>query len=72
MGTAAASSNDRVRRLQGHDVNRHRNVFCKASVAVIQEIGIDLVAGFGLGDAAADRLYLPGDVAAEDLMLRPH
>ena len=60
-----------VRRLQRHDVDWHRNVFCKAAVSVVQEIGIDLVAGLELGNAAADRLDLPGNVDAEDLMFRP-
>jgi hypothetical protein len=38
---------------------------------VVQEIGIGLVAGLELGNAAADHLYLPGNVDAEDLMFRP-
>ncbi len=53
-----------VRRLQRHDVRRPRNVFCKAAVAVVQEIGIDLVARLESGDAATDRLHLPGDIDA--------
>jgi hypothetical protein len=60
-----------VRRLQRHDVRRHRNVFGKAAVAVVQEIGVDLVAGLEPGNAAAGRLHLPGNVDAEDLMFRP-
>ena len=60
-----------VRRLQRHDVNWHRNVFCEAAVAVVQEIGVDLVAGLEPGDAAADRLHLPGNVDAEDRVFWP-
>ena len=51
--------------------DRHRNVFCEAPVAVIQEIGIDLVADFELRYAAADGLYQSGNVAAEDPIFRP-
>ena len=60
-----------VRRLQRHNVHRHRHVFGEAAVAVVQEVGVDLVAGLEPGDAAADRLDLPGDVDAEDPMFRP-
>ena len=38
---------------------------------MVQEIGIDLVAGLEPGNAAADRLHLPGNVDAEDPMFRP-
>ena len=37
---------------------------------MIQEAGIDLVAGLELGNAVAERLHLPGNVAAEDSVLR--
>jgi hypothetical protein len=33
---------------------------------VVQEVGIDLIAGLESGHAAADRLHLPGDVDAVD------
>jgi hypothetical protein len=54
-------------RLQRHGVHRHRGVFGEAAVAVVQEVGIDLVAGLEPGDAAAGRLHLPGDVDARIL-----
>jgi hypothetical protein len=57
-------------RLQRHSVHRHRGVVGKAAVAVVQEVGVDLVAGLEPGGAAAGRLDLPGDVDAQDLVLR--
>lgn len=70
IGTAVASSNDRFAGFNDMTPARHRNVFGKAAVTVVQEIGIDLVAGLEPGNAAADRLHLPGNVDAEDLMFR--
>src|SRR5829696_4632924 len=42
-----------------------------AAVAMVQKVGIDLVAGREPGDAATDRFDLPGNVDAEDLVFRP-
>ena len=70
IGTAAASSNDRFAGFNDMTLNWHRNVFRKAAGTVIQEVGIDLVAGLELSDAAAHRLHLPGNVTAEDSVLR--
>src|SRR4029450_12616990 len=92
IGTAAASSNDR---LAGLDETKPTGAATEAAkppeavarrcaaglspgagavsgepaVAVVQEVGVDLVAGLEPGDAAADRLHPPGDVDAEDLVL---
>ena len=60
-----------VRRLQRHDVHRRRSVFGEGAVAVVQEIRIDLGTRREPGNAAADRLHLPGDVDAQDLVFRP-
>jgi len=58
-----------VRWLQRQDLHRHRDIFGKAAVSALQEVGIDLVAGPDPGDAAADRLHLPDSVDTEDLLL---
>jgi hypothetical protein len=58
-------------RLRGHDGHGYGNVFGKAAVAVVQEVGVDVVPRLEPGGVAADRLHLPGDVNAEDFMSWP-
>jgi hypothetical protein len=60
-----------ARRLQRHGVQGHRDILGEAAVAVVQEVGVDLVARLEPGDAAADRRHLPGDVDTEDPVLGP-
>jgi hypothetical protein len=56
-------------RLGGDDRHRHRHVLGEAAVAVVEQVGVDRVAGLEPGNAAAHRLDLPGDVDPEDLLL---
>jgi hypothetical protein len=60
-----------VGRLRRHHPYRGGHVFGEAAVAVVEEVGVDLVAGLEPADPGADRLHLPGDVHTEDLVLGP-
>ena len=55
-------------------VLRGKPLFSRATLGLLrpkqQILGVD-IAGLEPGDGAADRLHLPGDVDAEDLLFRP-
>jgi len=60
-----------IRRLHCHDLQGHCDELCESPETMIEEIGIDLVAGLELGNAAANGLHLPGNVTTDDPVFRP-